>query len=124
MIRELRAYPWYLAPVVWIEGAWNLTVLSRILAKYREDVVSSIRRPRSVGEIIDLEYLEPREIEDYELAEQIGVEEEALLDVCLGISNLTPEMAEKLGNALGTGSEFWIEAEKRYKDYVSKETNR
>ena len=121
MITELRSYPWYLAPVVWVESITHLTTLSELLAKHREKTVSQLRRPRSVGEIIDFEYLTPREIEDYELAEQAKIDEEALLDVCLGISNLTPEMAEKLGETLGTGAAFWLDAENRYHEFVERE---
>lgn len=121
MITELRAYPWYLAPVVWIESWTRLTVLSSLLAKHRDKTINQIRRPRSVGEIIDIDYLEPRDWEDWELAEKADIEENALLDLCLGCSNLSQEMAERLGAALGTSAEFWLNAEKEYRDYLSKE---
>jgi addiction module HigA family antidote len=120
---ELRAYPWYFAPIVVVEHYTRLTVLTSFLARHRDKTASQLRRPRSVGEVIDLDYLEPRGMEDWELANILDIEENDLLDVCLGVSDLTPEIADKLDHALGTKAGYWLRIEHEYREFIKKETS-
>lgn len=69
------------------------------------------RRPTTPGEILREEYLIPMGITQKKLADHIGVDVKVINRIVNERSGLTPEMAVKLGYALGTSPQFWINAQ-------------
>lgn len=69
------------------------------------------RRPTSPGEILREEYLTPLGITQKKLADHINVDVKVINRIVNGRSSLTPEVAVKLGHALGTSPQFWVNAQ-------------
>ncbi|KFI50677.1 HigA family addiction module antitoxin [Bifidobacterium biavatii] len=60
------------------------------------------------GEILKEEFLEPLHISNYRLAKAIGVSETAVGEIVNGKRRISVAMAHRLGRALGTTPEFWM----------------
>ncbi|MBW3091832.1 HigA family addiction module antidote protein [Bifidobacterium sp. 82T10] len=60
------------------------------------------------GEILKEEFLEPLHISNYRLAKAIGVSETAVGEIVNGKRRISVAMAHRLGKALGTTPEFWM----------------
>jgi addiction module HigA family antidote len=69
------------------------------------------RKPTTPGEMLREEFLVPMGITQAELARHIGCEVKAINRIVNNATALTPDMALKLGMALGTGPEFWLNAQ-------------
>lgn len=65
------------------------------------------RKPLSVGEMLELEFLEPMNLQIKQLAEAMGVHRNTLSALKNG-GVLTAPIAIKLAAALGNTPEFWL----------------
>ena len=70
------------------------------------------RKPTTPGEILNEEFLLPLGMTQKQLAEHIGHDVKVINRIVNGRSAVTAEMALKLGAALGTTPEFWLNAQK------------
>lgn len=66
------------------------------------------------GEILNEEFLEPLGISRYRLAKTIGVSETAIGQIVKGVRGISTAMAYRLGKALGTTQEFWMNLQRDY----------
>jgi len=66
------------------------------------------RKPIPVGSVLQTVYLEPMDITVKQLAETIGVNRNTVSRIVNNRQVLTVPMAVKLGAALGTTAEFWL----------------
>lgn len=70
------------------------------------------REPTSPGEILQEELLSPLGLTQKELADHIGCDVKVINRIVNGRSAVTALMALRLGAALGTSPEFWLNAQK------------
>ena len=70
------------------------------------------REPTSPGEILQEEYLTPLGMTQRQLADHLGCEVKVVNRIVNGRTSVTAEMALKLGAALRTTPEFWLNAQK------------
>ncbi|STO98960.1 HigA family addiction module antitoxin [Grimontia hollisae] len=66
------------------------------------------RKPVTVGEMLKLEFLEPMEIKNAELAQRIGVHRNTISNLVNNNTVLTAPLAIKLAAAFGNSPEFWL----------------
>ena len=66
------------------------------------------RKPTSVGEILQEEFLQPLALKVADLAEILDVHRNTASAIVNNHSRITLEMAMKLAKAFGTSSEFWL----------------
>lgn len=66
------------------------------------------RRPVTVGQMLDVEFLQPMRIEIGGLADAMGVHRNTLSRIVHDKGSLTAPMAIKLAAALGNTPEFWL----------------
>jgi len=66
------------------------------------------RPPTHPGEMLLKEFLEPSGITQLELARHIGWTYARLKEIINGRRGITADSALALGDALGTGPEFWL----------------
>ncbi|KAA6209078.1 HigA family addiction module antitoxin [Avibacterium paragallinarum] len=66
------------------------------------------RKPTSVGEILQEEFLLPLNLKINDLAEILDVHRNTASNLVSNHSKVTLEMAVKLAKAFGTSPEFWI----------------
>lgn len=69
------------------------------------------RKPTSPGEILQEEFLKPWGITQKELANHIGCEPKVINRIINEKTSVTPLMAAKLGTALETSPDFWLNAQ-------------
>ena len=70
--------------------------------------------PPHPGEILKRQYLDVLNITIGEFAERIGVSRKAVSMICNGRKSITPEMALRLGKALGSRPGFWLDMQAGY----------
>lgn len=70
------------------------------------------RKPTSPGEILREEFLLPLRMTQRQLAEHIGCDVKVVNRMVNGRTSVTAEMALKLGAALRTTPDFWLNAQK------------
>ena len=66
------------------------------------------RPPTHPGEMLLKEFLEPSDITQLELARHLGWTYARLNEIINGRRGITADSALSLGDALGTGPEFWL----------------
>jgi addiction module HigA family antidote len=66
------------------------------------------RPPTHPGEMLLKEFLEPMKITQLELARHLGWPYARLNEIVNGRRGITADSALSIGDALGTGPEFWI----------------
>jgi addiction module HigA family antidote len=74
--------------------------------------VSVKRKPTSPGEILSEEFLRPMALTQKQLADHLGCDVKVVNRIVNGKTSVTAEMALKLGAALATSPEFWLNAQK------------
>ena len=72
------------------------------------------RKPRHPGELIQRQYLEPLGMTIAELAAILGVSLEELAQIVAGTAGVTPEVALRLGVALQTTPDLWLNLQQGY----------
>jgi len=70
------------------------------------------RKPTTPGEILREEFLVPLGISQKDFAHHLGCDVKVVNRIVNGRSAVTAEMALKLGAALRTSPEFWLNAQK------------
>jgi antitoxin HigA-1 len=70
------------------------------------------RKPTTPGEILREEFLTPMGISQKQLADHLCCDVKVVNRIVNGRSAVTAEMALKLGAALRTSPEFWLNAQK------------
>ena len=83
-------------------------------------MISIDREPTAPGEILDLEFLQPLSITQKRLANHIGCDVKVINRIVNGRTSISAEMAVKLGFALGTSAEFWLNAQQAVDIYRAK----
>lgn len=66
------------------------------------------RKPSSVGEILQEEFLEPLNLKISDLAKILDVHRNTASNIVNNSSRISLEMAIKLGKAFNTSPEFWL----------------
>ena len=69
------------------------------------------REPTTPGEILDEEFLKPLTITQKQLADHLGCDVKVINRILHNKTSISAEMAVKLVAALGTSSEFWLNAQ-------------
>ena len=69
------------------------------------------RKPTTPGEILDEEFLKPMALTQKQLADHIGVDIKVINRIIIERTGITPLVAVKLGYALKTSPEFWLNAQ-------------
>lgn len=69
------------------------------------------REPTTPGEILNEEFLKPLHMTQKKLADHLGCDLKVINRIVNGRSSVTAEMAVKLGAALNTTAEFWLNAQ-------------
>jgi antitoxin HigA-1 len=67
------------------------------------------RRPNPPGEILKALFMEQRNISVSSLAEAIGVSRKHMSRIVNGKARLEPSIAARLGKALGTSAQIWVD---------------
>lgn len=70
------------------------------------------RPPTTPGEILSEEFLAPLGITQKRLADHLGCDVKVINRIVNGRSRVTPEIALKLGAALRTSPDFWLNAQR------------
>ena len=73
---------------------------------------ASRRTPTSPGELLREEFLAPLGITQKELADHLACDVKVVNRIVNGRSAVSVEMAMRLGAALGTSAEFWLNAQR------------
>lgn len=75
-------------------------------------MITRNRKPTSPGEILNEEFLKPMNLKQTALAKHLGCDWKVINRIVNERSAVTAEMAVKLGSALSTSPEFWLNAQK------------
>ena len=78
------------------------------------------RPPTHPGEMLLKEFLEPSRITQLELARHLGWTYARLNEIINGRRGITADSALALGDALGTGPEFWLNLQRDWNLWHSK----
>ena len=78
------------------------------------------REPTLPGEILAEEFLKPMNITQKQLADHLGCDVKVINRIVNNRTSITAEMAVKLGFALGTSPEFWLNAQQALDIYRAK----
>lgn len=70
--------------------------------------MTKLRKPTTVGEMLQKEFLEPLGFTQRKFADHIGVEVKTINRLVNNKTSLTPVMALKLAASFGTTAEFWL----------------
>lgn len=78
------------------------------------------REPTTPGEILDEEFLKPMEMTQKRLADHLGCDVKVINRIVNNRTSISAEMAVRLGIALGTSPEFWLNAQQAVDIYRAK----
>ncbi len=70
--------------------------------------------PVHPGEILIEDFLKPLAITQYRLAKAVGVPQRRIGEIVQGKRAITADTAIRLGQALGTSPQFWLNLQSRY----------
>lgn len=70
------------------------------------------RKPTPPGVMLHEEFLVPLKLTQKQIADHVGCDVKVINRLVNGRTSITAEMALKLGAALGTTPEFWLNAQK------------
>ncbi|MBI4394757.1 MAG: HigA family addiction module antidote protein [Candidatus Omnitrophica bacterium] len=79
------------------------------------------RRPTHPGEILLEEFLKPKKMTQYELAEKMGVPIQRVNTLVNEKRDMTPETAILLSRILGTTPQFWMNLQTNLDLYLAEE---
>ncbi|MDT4866038.1 Antitoxin HigA-1 [compost metagenome] len=71
------------------------------------------RRPVSVGEILEEEFLKPIRVTRERLAEAMGVQCQLVNELCENRCAITVDIALMLSRVFDTSAEFWLNLQRR-----------
>ncbi len=78
------------------------------------------REPTPPGEILAEEFLKPMNLTQKQLADHLRCDVKVINRIVNNRTSITAEMAVKLGFALGTSPEFWLNAQQAVDIYRAK----
>ena len=64
--------------------------------------------------------LEERGLSQAQLADRMGRPKKTINEIVRGLARITPETALELESVLGIAAEFWLNRERRYREYVAR----
>lgn len=76
-------------------------------------MLSTERRPVSVGEMLTEEFLTPMNLTQGALAEAMGVERKLVNELCNNRRAVTADTALMLARVFGNSPEFWLNVQRR-----------
>src|ERR1035437_2854533 len=76
-------------------------------------MLSTKRKPVSVGQILVAEFLEPMGITQTELAEKTGLPRKHVNELCRGRRAVTADTALILARTFGNSADFWLNTQRR-----------
>lgn len=79
------------------------------------------RKPASVGDILQEEFLSPLQVTQGKLAAAMGVSRQAVNEICNNKRMLTIDMALMLAKALNTMPAFWLNVQQQSDLWVKKQ---
>ncbi|MBI4358476.1 MAG: HigA family addiction module antidote protein [Candidatus Omnitrophica bacterium] len=79
------------------------------------------RKPTHPGEILLEEFLKPKKMTQYELAEKMGVPIQRVNTLVNEKRDMTPETAILLSRILGTTPQFWMNLQTNLDLYLAEE---
>jgi len=82
-------------------------------------MIPTNRKPTSPGEILLEEFLKPMNLKQTALAKHIGCDWKVINRIVNQKSSVTAEMAVKLGSALNTSPEFWLNSQRAVDLYLA-----
>ena len=83
-------------------------------------MISIDREPTAPGEILDEEFLKPMNMTQKQLADHLGCDVKVINRIVNKRTAVSAEMAVKLGSALGTSPEFWLNAQQAVDIYKAR----
>ena len=76
-------------------------------------MLTTKRKPATVGEILSEEFIEPMGLTQAALAEAMGVQRKHVNELCNGRRNVTAPTALILARVFGNSPEFWLNVQRR-----------
>jgi len=76
-------------------------------------MISTKRKPVSVGEMLTEEFMEPMNINQGKLAEALGTSRKTVNELCNNKTGITADTALMLATVFGNSAEFWLNLQKR-----------
>lgn len=83
--------------------------------------IKRLRRPTSVGELLEYDFLEPIGCSKKRFANRIGWSLKKVEGVVSGAISVDNSIASDLSNFFGITKDFWLEAQKAMDDFNNKE---
>ncbi len=77
------------------------------------------RKPTTPGEILNEEFLKPLKITQKQLADHLNCDVKVINRIVNARTSIAAEMAIKLGAALKTSAEFWMNAQQAVDVYIA-----
>ena len=82
----------------------------------------NMHNPPHPGEFIKATYLDPFNISQNEMADNLGVARSTFNRVVRGDNGVSPEMACRLSKVIGRSAESWLSMQAQYDLYAAKQT--
>lgn len=76
-------------------------------------MLTTKRKPATIGEILREEFIEPLGLTQGVLADAMGVQRKHVNELCNGRRNVTAATALILARVFGNGPEFWLNIQRR-----------
>ena len=76
-------------------------------------MIMTERKPTTVGEILNEEFLEPHGLTQAQLADAMGVPRKHVNELCNNRRAVTVDTALILGRVFGTSPDFWLNIQRR-----------
>ncbi|MCK5663628.1 MAG: HigA family addiction module antidote protein [Thiotrichaceae bacterium] len=76
-------------------------------------MISTKRKPVTVGEMLTEEFMEPMNITQGDLAKALGVSRKTVNELCNDKTGVTADTALMLATVFGNSAEFWLNLQKR-----------
>src|SRR3546814_16721690 len=76
-------------------------------------MLTTTRKPATVGEILVEEFMQPLSLTQGELAEAMGVQRTHVNELCNGRRSVTAPTALLLARVFGTSPDFWLNVKRR-----------
>ena len=76
-------------------------------------MLTTKRKPATVGEILTEEFMQPLGLTQGALAEAMGVQRKHVNELCYGRRNVTAATALILARVFGNSPEFWLNVQRR-----------
>jgi len=76
-------------------------------------MLTTKRKPATVGEILSEEFMQPMGLTQSGLADAMGVQRKHVNELCGGRRNVTAATALILARVFGNSADFWLNAQRR-----------